>query len=114
MHLYGKVLDNYVARDLPSQTLAAIDVHVSNCLFCAHTLASPRLALIVCRGGAAPRNPIAVVVAQRARRVLGQRVAVALPVGSPHEGRHDVEIPFRDLACFAPEVGEPEVDVELQ
>jgi hypothetical protein len=39
MHLYGKVLDNYVERDLPPQTLAAIDVHVSNCLFCAHTLA---------------------------------------------------------------------------
>ena len=40
MHLYGKVLYNYVARDLPPQTLDAIDVHVSNCLFCAHTLAS--------------------------------------------------------------------------
>ena len=40
MHLYGEVLDNYVARDLPQQTLAAIDVHVSNCLFCAHTLAA--------------------------------------------------------------------------
>ncbi|MDX6409853.1 MAG: hypothetical protein QOE13_2924 [Gaiellaceae bacterium] len=40
MHLYGEVLDSYVARDLPAQTLAAIDVHVSNCLFCAHTLAT--------------------------------------------------------------------------
>ena len=40
MHLYGQVLDNYVARDLPPQTLDAIDLHVSNCLFCAHTLAS--------------------------------------------------------------------------
>jgi hypothetical protein len=39
MHLYGEVLDNYVRRDLPSQTLDAIDLHVSNCLFCAHTLA---------------------------------------------------------------------------
>jgi hypothetical protein len=40
MHLYGDVLDNYVTRDLPPQTLAVIDAHVSNCLFCAHTLAS--------------------------------------------------------------------------
>ena len=40
MHLHGEVLDNYVARDLPPQTLAAIDVHVSNCLFCADTLAN--------------------------------------------------------------------------
>jgi hypothetical protein len=39
MHLYGEILDNYVARELPPQTLAAIDVHVSNFLFCAHTLA---------------------------------------------------------------------------
>ena len=38
MHLYGKVLDSYVARDLPPQTLAAIDVHVSNCFSCAHAL----------------------------------------------------------------------------
>lgn len=40
MHLYGQVLDNYVTRDLPPQTLDAIDLHVSNCLFCAHTLAN--------------------------------------------------------------------------
>ena len=39
MHLYGEVLDNYVTRDLQPQTLDAIDLHVSNCLFCAHTLA---------------------------------------------------------------------------
>jgi hypothetical protein len=40
MHLHGQVLDDYVTRDLPPQTLDAIDQHVSNCLFCAHTLAS--------------------------------------------------------------------------
>jgi hypothetical protein len=40
MHLYGEVLDNYVRRDLPAQTLDAIDLHVSNCLLCTHTLAS--------------------------------------------------------------------------
>ena len=39
MHLYGEVLDNYVTRELPQQTLVAIDAHVSNCLFCADTLA---------------------------------------------------------------------------
>ena len=39
MHLHGEVLDNYVRRDLPTQTLDAIDQHVSNCLSCAHTLA---------------------------------------------------------------------------
>jgi hypothetical protein len=40
MHLHDEVLDNYIRRDLPTQTLDAIDVHVSNCLFCTHTLAS--------------------------------------------------------------------------
>ena len=39
MHLYGDILEDYVAREMPSHTLAAIDVHVSNCLFCAQTLA---------------------------------------------------------------------------
>src|SRR6185295_9559788 len=43
----------------------------------------PALApLVAGRGGAAPRNAIAVVVTERARRVLGQGVAVALSVGS--------------------------------
>jgi len=40
MHLHGQVLDKYVVRELPPQTLDAIDVHVSTCLFCAHTLAT--------------------------------------------------------------------------
>ena len=40
MHLYGEILDNYVVRDLPLPTLAAIEAHVSYCLSCAHTLAS--------------------------------------------------------------------------
>jgi hypothetical protein len=39
MHLYGELLGRYAARDLPSHTLAALDTHVSNCLFCAHALA---------------------------------------------------------------------------
>ncbi len=39
MHLYGERLEGYVTRALPPQQLAALDAHVSNCLFCAHTLA---------------------------------------------------------------------------
>ena len=39
MHLYGDTLESYAARDLPPQTLAAIDAHVGNCLSCAHALA---------------------------------------------------------------------------
>ena len=39
MHLYGDTLKGYIVRDLPPATLDAIDAHVSNCLFCAHTLA---------------------------------------------------------------------------
>ena len=54
------------------------------------------------------------VVAERAGIVLGQRVAVALAVGGAHERRHDLEVPLGDLVRLAPEVGEPEVDVELE
>ena len=39
MHVYGDTLKNYVARELPPRTLDAIDVHLSNCLFCTHALA---------------------------------------------------------------------------
>jgi hypothetical protein len=39
MHVYGDTLKNYVARELSPRTLDAIDVHVSNCIFCAHSLA---------------------------------------------------------------------------
>ena len=39
MHLHGDTLKNYVARELPPRTLDAIDVHVSNCLSCAHAIA---------------------------------------------------------------------------
>jgi hypothetical protein len=55
-----------------------------------------------------------VVVAQGPRRVLGERVAVTLAVRGAHERRHDVEIPLRDLTGLAPEIGEPEIDVELE
>jgi hypothetical protein len=39
MHLYGDTLESYVKRELPEPHLAAIDAHVSNCIFCAHGLA---------------------------------------------------------------------------
>ena len=38
MHLHGDILEGYVTRELPAPTLAALDTHVSNCVFCAHTL----------------------------------------------------------------------------
>jgi len=39
MHIYGKILEQYLNRELPHNQLVAIDAHVSNCLFCAHALA---------------------------------------------------------------------------
>jgi hypothetical protein len=39
LHLHGETLKSYVDRELPPRTLDAIDAHVSNCLFCTHTLA---------------------------------------------------------------------------
>ena len=59
-------------------------------------------------------NAVAVLEAERARRVLGQGVAVALAVRGAHEGGDDLEVPLVDLAGLPPEVGEPEVDVELE
>ena len=51
--------------------------------------------------------------AEAARSVLGERVA-GLAVGGPHECGDDVEVPFLDVGCLAPEVGEAEVYVELE
>src|SRR5438552_6280523 len=59
-------------------------------------------------------DPVAVLVAERTRVVLGQGVAVALAVRGAHERRDDIEVPLADLARLAPEVGEAEVDVELE
>jgi deoxyribonuclease IV len=55
-----------------------------------------------------------VIAAERAGRILGERVAVPLAVGSAKEGRDDVQVPLVDAASLAPEVGEPEIDVELE
>src|SRR5207244_11452904 len=63
---------------------------------------------------AAAGHAIAVLEAEPPRRLLGQGIAVALAVGRAHEGGDDLEIPLADLACLAPQVGEPQVDVELE
>src|SRR5882672_11676064 len=60
----------------------------------------------------AGRDPVPVVVAERARQILGEGVAVPLAVRGPHEGGDDVEVPLRDVGGLAPEVGQAEVDVE--
>jgi hypothetical protein len=39
MHLYGEVLDAYVARRLNPRELGAADLHVSNCLSCTQMIA---------------------------------------------------------------------------
>ena len=54
------------------------------------------------------------VAAEGARLVLGQRVAVALAVRGPHERGNHVEVPVVNLGRLGPEVGETEVDVELE
>src|SRR5262245_47889133 len=73
------------------------------------------LALVLLAGRHAPtRNPVAVIVAEGARRLLREGVAVALAVGRPHERGDDLEVPLGDLAGLAPEVGEAKVDIELE
>jgi hypothetical protein len=54
------------------------------------------------------------IVAQGARSVLGERVAVALAVRGAQERGHDVEVPLRDIGSLPPQVGEAKVDVELE
>src|SRR3954451_17337512 len=65
-------------------------------------------------GRLAAGDAVPVLVAQRAGRVLGERVAAALPVRGPEERGDDFEVPVRDVEGLAPEVGEAEVDVELE
>ena len=51
---------------------------------------------------------------ERAGQLLGESIAVALAVRRPHEGSDDLERPVLDPGGLAPEVGEPQVDVELE
>jgi deoxyribonuclease IV len=53
-------------------------------------------------------------VAQGAGSILGERVAVALAVRGAQERGHDVEVPFRDVGRLPPQIGETEIDVELE
>ena len=46
--------------------------------------------------------------------VLREGVAVPLAVGSAHERGRDLHVPLVDLGQLAPQIGEPEVDVELE
>ena len=39
MHLHGDEIERYRTRNLPQPTLAAIDAHISNCLYCSRSLA---------------------------------------------------------------------------
>ena len=68
-----------------------------------------RVALAAALGHAIP-----VLDAERAGRLLGQGVAVALAVRGADEGGDDLEVPLGDVGRLAPEVGEAEVDVELE
>src|SRR6266536_2922748 len=67
-----------------------------------------------CRRGPPRGHPVAVLFAEAAGRIFGQRVAGALPVGGAHEGRDDLDVPLLDLARLTPEIGEAKVDIELQ
>ncbi len=66
------------------------------------------------RRPAARGNSVPVIFAEAARSVLGERVAVPLAVRGPHERGDDVEVPILDVGCLPPEIGETEVDVELE
>ena len=59
-------------------------------------------------------DAVAVLLAENARRILGQRVAVSLAVRRAHESGDDLKVPLADLGRLAPEVGQPQVDVELE
>jgi hypothetical protein len=57
---------------------------------------------------------VAVVEAESSRRLLRQRVAIALPVRGADERSDDFEVPVGHVNRFAPQVSEAEVDVELE
>jgi hypothetical protein len=74
-----------------------------------------RWLVLLGRGHWAPEgDPIAVIAAERAWGILGQSVAVPLAIGRAHERGHDLEVPLRDVARLTPEVGQANVDVQLE
>jgi len=70
--------------------------------------------LSVCCGRGPLGNPVTVIGAERTWQLFRQRVAVALAVGGAHECGDDVERPFLDARRLTPEVGETQVDIELE
>ena len=59
-------------------------------------------------------HAVAVLDAERAGRILGQGIAIALAVGGPNEGSDDLEVPLGDVVGLPPEVGKAKVDIELE
>src|ERR671936_1711668 len=74
----------------------------------------PLLLALAGRFAAAPGNAVSVLLAEGAGVVLGEGVAVPLAVGRAHERRDDLEVPLADVGRLPPEVGKPEVDVQLE
>lgn len=67
------------------------------------------------RGGdTAIRDAISVVATERAGRVLGESVAVALAISGAQERGNDLEIPIANAARLAPEVGQTQVDIQFE
>src|SRR5438034_6929582 len=101
------------ARPEAASSVAPVVVHYRDSLRpCLGTAIAPRprarlrQALLDLAGGlgVARGDPVAVLLAEAARIVLGQSVAVALAVGRAHERGHDLEIPVTDVRGLAPEV----------
>jgi hypothetical protein len=55
-----------------------------------------------------------VLETERPRRLLRERVAIALAVRGTDERGDDLEVPLRDVDRLTPEVGQANVDVELE
>jgi hypothetical protein len=72
------------------------------------------LELLVGRRYAPVGNAVPVVAAKRARSVFREGIAVSLAVSGTEKRGDDLEVPFLHPAGLAPEVGEPEVDVQLE
>jgi len=52
--------------------------------------------------------------AERTRCLLGECIAVSLAIRRPDEGGDDLEAPVGHVDSLAPEIGEAEVDIELE
>ena len=81
----------------------------------ARTPQAPNVRLrLGCVARVSARHFVAVLGAEGAGGILGERVAVSLAVRRAHERRDDLEVPFVDVGRLAPEVGQAEVDIELE